>query len=186
MQLGNWWSLTAGRLNAREERADWASSQSLTSALQLSPRAELIPARWPLPFNPPIPLMPQVTSVAPYRCHGAATEFSCSPLQPFFIRRLPSLPCMLEKSRCLLLPGGLIMSVWPPLTCQDICTCAVDPTALAPWGKGRRTFQLPVDCNGVRLGAGWQRYFCKGSHDPVNPHPFSCGRRELGKVHSSF
>jgi len=143
MQLGNWWSLTAGRLNAREERADWASSQSLTSALQLSPRAELIPARWPLPFNPPIPLMPQVTSVAPYRCHGAATEFSCSPLQPFFIRRLPSLPCMLEKSRCLLLPGGLIMSVWPPLTCQDICTCAVDPTALAPWGKGWKSYVTP-------------------------------------------
>lgn len=36
MKLGDWRSLTAGRLNAGEERADWASSQSVTSALQPS------------------------------------------------------------------------------------------------------------------------------------------------------
>lgn len=130
--------------------------------------------------------MPQVASVTSYLHHGAAPEFFCSPLHPFFILRLPSLTCMLEKSRCLLLPGRHVMSVWPPLTSQDMCTCAADPAALTALGKGRRTSQLSVGCNGVWQGERWQKYLCKGPRDPINPHTFLCGRRELGKAAQLF
>lgn len=121
--------------------------------------------------------------MTPCLCHGAATEFSSSPLHPFFIPRLPPLTGLLRKAEacCCLAATSCLWGPHP--ISQDTCTCAADPSGLDSLGPGQESLPSPADCDGVwqaEDGRGALAQPLKGLPDPIDHHAFlSCGRREL-------
>lgn len=140
---GDWRSLVAGWHNAKEARAGWASSQSLTSALQLSPHAVLSSpdSLFHLIRKSPLYASGHLCDGSMPVSWGSHCIFLLS-AHPFFIPRLPSLIYMLEGSGGLWLPGSLITRVQPPVTCQDVCMCTVEPSGINSLGQGQES--LPV------------------------------------------